>query len=69
MCGASSGTHGGKEFSVEVLKEGETVICSPNGDQCHAVRCFSTNRDLGRMLPWSWILIWGFHSDFMQYRF
>jgi len=56
MCGASSGTHGGKEFSVEVLKEGETVICSPNGDQCHAVRCFSTNRDLGRMLPWSWIL-------------
>lgn len=51
MCGASSGTHGGKQFSVEGLKDGETVICSPDGDQCHAVQCFSTNHDTGRMLP------------------
>jgi hypothetical protein len=51
MCGASSGTHGGKQFSVQGLKEGEIVICSPDGDHCHAVQCFSTNHDTGRMLP------------------
>ncbi|PNF37345.1 hypothetical protein B7P43_G00484 [Cryptotermes secundus] len=47
MCGATSGVQGGRHIAVEGLKEGETVLCSPNGEQCHAVQCFSTTHDSG----------------------
>ncbi|XP_069702487.1 tetratricopeptide repeat protein 17 isoform X1 [Periplaneta americana] len=51
MCGASSGIQGGKQFDVlngiEGLKEGETVLCSPDGEQCRAVQCFSATQDTG----------------------
>jgi hypothetical protein len=42
------GVQGGRHIAVEGLKEGETVLCSPNGEQCHAVQCFSTSHDSGR---------------------
>ncbi|XP_067009164.1 tetratricopeptide repeat protein 17 [Anabrus simplex] len=49
MCGASSG--GGRPVdlltSLESLKEGETVLCSANGEQCRAVQCFSAGQDSG----------------------
>ncbi|CAG2056994.1 unnamed protein product [Timema podura] len=30
---------------IENLKEGETLICSPDGEQCRSVQCFSVNPD------------------------
>ena len=51
MCGANNVVQGGKRFNVlngmDGLKEGETVLCSPDGEQCRAVQCFSANHDTG----------------------
>jgi hypothetical protein len=47
MCGANSGIQGSKQFGMEGLEEGETVVCSPDGEQCHAVQCFSASDDTG----------------------
>ncbi|XP_021915404.1 tetratricopeptide repeat protein 17 isoform X2 [Zootermopsis nevadensis] len=50
MCGASSGIQAAKQFGVEGLEEGEVVVCSPDGEQCHAVKCFSASDDTGRIV-------------------
>jgi hypothetical protein len=48
MCGASSGAQGYKQLRMEGLEDGETVVCSPDGELCHAVQCFSAIDNTGR---------------------
>lgn len=44
MCGAANVKSG------DILSNlGETVLCSPDGEQCRAVQCFSTNQGPGNL--------------------
>jgi len=39
---------GGKQFDVLNGMDGETILCSPDGEQCRTLHCFSASHDTGR---------------------